>query len=129
MVQLAILSGKTAGSVLTARRFPFSIGRATDSNLQLQEDGVWDRHAVLALESNKGFSIRAEENAYLAVNGQPGASFPLRNGDVIELGGVRAQFWIAPARLRSLTLSETALWAVLAGVTLGQVALVYWLLR
>ena len=47
MVQLRILSGKMAGVDITARHFPFRIGRSAAAELQLQEDGVWERHLEL----------------------------------------------------------------------------------
>ena len=42
MVQLDILSGRKAGTSIVARRFPFHIGRASDSSLSLDDGGVWD---------------------------------------------------------------------------------------
>ena len=40
MIQLNVLSGKTAGSQTVARRFPFRIGRAAQNDLLLDDDGV-----------------------------------------------------------------------------------------
>ena len=40
MLQLSILSGKTAGTEWVARRFPVRIGRAPDSDLKLEDAGI-----------------------------------------------------------------------------------------
>ena len=44
MIQFSILSGKKAGTSWVARRFPVRIGRAAVSDLQIEEEGVWDQH-------------------------------------------------------------------------------------
>jgi hypothetical protein len=53
----------------------------------------------------------------------------LRNGDTITTGSVKIQFWLAAARQGSLRLRENFVWALLGLVTLGQFALLYWLVR
>src|SRR6478672_4967560 len=89
MVQLTVLSGKTAGAVLVARRFPFHIGRATEDNLRLEEAGVWDGHLQLGLKMPEGFLITVHERALAVANGEPFKQRILRNGDVIEIGSTR----------------------------------------
>ena len=49
MIQLAILSGKTAGTRWATRRFPVRVGRSPDCDLQLEEHGVWDEHFEISL--------------------------------------------------------------------------------
>ena len=39
------------------------------------------------------------------------------------------QFWLAAARQRGLRSRELFVWALIAAVTAGQIALIYWLLR
>jgi pSer/pThr/pTyr-binding forkhead associated (FHA) protein len=129
MVQLNILSGKTAGSVFTARRFPFSIGRAAGVDLRLEEDGVWDRHAQLRLDNRQGFVIEAQTEALLSVNGEPCPGAVLRNGDTLELGSAKARFWLTPVPQRRLAPKEALVWFTIAAVSLGQVALIYWMVR
>lgn len=129
MVQLNILSGKTAGTSWVARRFPVRIGRAVDSELQLQEAGVWDQHLLLESDPAQGFLLKAQPQALARVNGQPLERALLRNGDIIELGSVRMQFWLAQARQRRLRLGEAISWMAILLVTLAQIALLYWLLK
>jgi len=129
MIQLNILSGKKAGTQTVARHFPFRIGRAAGSNLQLDDDGVWNQHLVLEFQKQEGFKLATAPNALATVNNEPVQSKILRNGDTITIGSVKIQFWLATARQRGLRLREGFVWALLVSVTLGQFALIYWLIR
>jgi pSer/pThr/pTyr-binding forkhead associated (FHA) protein len=129
MVQLKVLSGKKAGTVWMARRFPVRIGRSADADLQLEEDGVWDQHLQLDLNLGEGFVLRAQPNALASVNGQAVHQSLLRNGDAIDIGSIRMQFWLGETRQAGLRFREGLTWAGIAAVTLGQVGLIYWLLR
>jgi predicted component of type VI protein secretion system len=129
MVQLKVLSGKKAGTVWMARRFPVRIGRSADADLQLQEEGVWDQHLQLNFTLGEGFVLRAQPNALTAVNGQAVHQSLLRNGDAIDIGSIRMQFWLGETRQVGLRFREGLIWAGIAAVTLGQVGLIYWLLR
>jgi pSer/pThr/pTyr-binding forkhead associated (FHA) protein len=128
MVQFKILSGKKAGSSSDVRHFPARIGRSANSDLQLEEPGVWDEHLKISLESAEGFVVETHASALAGINGQPIQRAPLRNGDVIEIGSVKLQFWLSEARQRGQTLREAFVWSVISLVCLGQIALVYWLL-
>lgn len=128
MVQLRILSGKKAGAVWSARRFPVRIGRAAATDLQLEEDGIWDQHLILTFEPQNGVSACTQGQALARVNGEPVAQTPLRNGDLIELGPVKLQFWLSDTRQGSLRLREALSWTGIAAITLAQLALI-WLLR
>lgn len=128
MVRLRILSGKSPGAEWTARRYPITIGRSRKSDLCLEENGVWDDHLKLELRG-QGFSLATAPNALASVNGQPVQSTILRNGDVIEIGSVKLQFWLAESRQRGLRLREGLTWIAIAAICLGQIGLIYWLLR
>jgi pSer/pThr/pTyr-binding forkhead associated (FHA) protein len=129
MIQLNVLSGKKAGAQLAARRFPFRIGRAPGNELQLDDDGIWDQHLILEFDRQQGFTLAIAPDALAAVNGEPVQTAVLRSGDIITVGSARLQFWMAAARQRSLRLREAFVWTLLAAVTAGQFALIYWLLR
>ena len=129
MVQLKVLSGKKAGTVWVARRFPVRIGRAAAADLQLEESGVWDQHLKLDLSPEEGIVMSAQPNALATVNGQPAHRVVLRNGDAIDVGSLRMQFWLSEARQAGLSFREGLTWAGIAVVSLGQVGLVYWLLH
>lgn len=129
MVQLHILSGKMAGDVKIVRRFPFSIGRVAESNLCLEDAGVWDKHLTLGFQKKEGFILETAPEAIATVNGESQKSTRLRNGDIISFGSAKIQFWLAPPRLRGLRVREMFIWALLAAVTASQIALIYWLVR
>ena len=128
MIQLNVLSGRKAGSQTVVRRFPFRVGRAAGNDLELDDDGVWDEHLTLEFQRSGGYALSAAPDALAAVNNQPVQSARLRNGDIVSLGSVKIQFWLAAARQRSLRLPEFSVWTLLLLVTLSQIALVYWLL-
>lgn len=128
MVQIKILSGNKAGFSWDARHFPVRIGRSAKSHLQLEEAGVWDDHLKLSQNHADGFVLETHTNALASINGQPVQRAVLRNGDTIEVGSVKLQFWLSEPRQRGQALREAFVWALITGVCLGQVALVYWLL-
>jgi pSer/pThr/pTyr-binding forkhead associated (FHA) protein len=129
MIELHILAGKKAGSQSVVRRFPFCIGRASGSDLQLNDDGTWDEHLTLEFHRQEGFTLAAAPDALVMVNNQPVQTALLRNGDVISFGSVKLQFWLAAARLRGLRLREGIVWALLVAVALSQFVLIYRLIR
>jgi hypothetical protein len=128
MVQLNILSGKKAGTESVARRFPFQVGRAAQNGLVLDDAGVWDRHFKIDLRPPDGAVISSAADALTTVNGDRIDQTVLRNGDVIEAGSVKLRFGLAPTQQGSLRLRETLTWIGLAGLCLGQVVLIYWLI-
>lgn len=129
MIQLHVLSGKMAGCRVAASRFPFRIGRALQNDLLLEDDGVWDQHVTLEFRKKEGFRLATAPEAIATVNTKPAADILLRNGDVVTLGSAKLQFWIAPARQRSLRLRENFVWALLLLVALSELFLIYVTLR
>jgi hypothetical protein len=53
----------------------------------------------------------------------------LRNGDSIDIGSLKLQFWLSDTRQFGLRFREGLTWAALGFISLGQVGLIYWLLR
>jgi hypothetical protein len=129
LIQLQILSGKQAGVFWNARRFPVRVGRAPGSDLQLEEDGVWDEHFELTLVRTEGFTLSAHPGALVAVNQAPVQTVRLRNGDLITAGSAQMCFRLGETRLRGLRLREWFVWTLIVGICLGQIALIYWLLQ
>jgi pSer/pThr/pTyr-binding forkhead associated (FHA) protein len=129
MIQVRILSGKQAGTVTAARRFPFQAGRAPGSDLVLDEAGVWDRHFAIRLDPAQGFLLARQSDALVTVNGMPAQETLLHNGDSIEIGATRLQFWLGDTRQRGYRLREWLLWTGIAALNLVQIALIYRLLR
>ena len=129
MVQIQVVSGRKAGGSWVARRFPIRIGRSAASDLQLEEGGVWDQHIQLQCDPGRGVILQTQPQALTTVNGQPVQEAVLRNGDTIELGSAKLRFGLSATRQRGLRFREGLTWASIAAVSMGQVALVYLLLR
>ena len=129
MVQLKILSGKKAGVSWMARRFPARIGRSPSADFQLEENGVWDEHLQLDCQPGEGFSLSVAPRALATVNGQSISQTLLRNGDVSEMGSLKMQFWLSATRQPALALREWLTWTAIGLICLGQIGLIYWLVR
>ncbi len=123
MVQLKVLTGRKAGDSLLARRFPVRIGRSKTSDLQLQEPGVWDEHLAIEIDPTEGFVLQPHADASTTVNSQLAGRAKLRNGDIIEFGSQKLQFWLSEARQRGLRFWEWLVWITLAFICAGQIAL------
>jgi hypothetical protein len=128
MVQLQVLSGNNAGTSTLARRFPFVVGRNSTADLCLEQEGIWDRHLELHLQFPEGFLLKAHPHALTNVNGQTVQQAFLRNGDLIEVGSLKIQFWLSETRQRGLRTREFLTWFALAALCVGQIALIYGLL-
>jgi len=128
MLQLQILSGRSAGVFWDARRFPVRIGRASGNDLQLEDDGVWDEHFQVALSPAEGFVLSVHSGALVTVNQTPASTTRLRNGDLITAGSVQLCFRLSETRQRALRLREWFVWTLVVGVLLGEAALIGWLL-
>lgn len=125
MIQLNVLSGRMAGKPWVARHLPVRIGRAATCDLRLEEDGVWDQHAELQLTREDGFLLSVQAQTVLTVNHQPTQTARLRNGDLIQIGSVRLQFWLAPTRQRGLRLREGFVWVLVAAISILEAAVAY----
>ena len=90
---------------------------------------MWDDHFELSLNPVEGFIAEVLSHALLLHNGEQTERAVLKNGDLIEIGGAKLRFWLTEAPQRNLTLREGFFWTVLILVTLGQVALIYWLMQ
>lgn len=127
MIELRILTGTQAGGHWSARRFPVRIGRNPDSDLVLQDPGVWDQHAEIGYDAASGFHMVPLSEGAVIVNHQPVESAVLKNGDTLTLGGAVIQFWMAPAQQRQFRFVELLLWLGLLGLFVVQVFLICWL--
>jgi pSer/pThr/pTyr-binding forkhead associated (FHA) protein len=128
VVQLQLLSGQRSGAVFHFSHFPIRAGRGSDLELPLDEPGVWRRHFLIDWRA-KGLVLEVEPQALLSIQDAPVQSALLRNGDIITVGALKIRFSLSPVRQSSLALREWLTWMALAALCLGQVALVYWLIR
>lgn len=129
MLQLEILSGSKAGLLWDARHFPARLGRSPESELQLEDDGVWAEHFTLTSDATAGFSLIATAGTAVMVNQTPVQEARLKNGDIITIGAVKIAFRLAATKQRGLLIRESLVWALIAAISFGQLALIGWLLR
>jgi pSer/pThr/pTyr-binding forkhead associated (FHA) protein len=129
MVQFQIISGKQAGLLWEARRFPVRVGRGADMDLRLEEDGVWENHFQLDLDAQTGFHLIATPGVILSVNQTPVQSVRLRNSDIITAGAVQLSFRLSPTRQPRLRLQEWFVWGLVVVVTVAQFLLIFSVLR
>ena len=128
MFQLKILSGKQAGGVWSACRFPVRVGRSSAADFSLQDDGIWSEHFEITLSDSKEFILVAKSGGLLCVNGAPSKKIALRNGDVIEAGSTKLQFWLGEVGQAGFRWRERLIWALVAAVCLIQISVIYLLL-
>ena len=129
MIQLKVLSGSTAGTEMVARRFPFSVGRNPSCDLQIADPGVWDEHFQIDLTLPDGFHLVAKANTVVVIDGKPIQKVILRNGEIIEIGTTKILFGFSATKQKGLAVREWLTWTALVALCLGQIALIYRLLR
>jgi len=127
MVKFRFLSGKMAGHSIEASHFPFTLGRSAKMDFRMEEPGVWDEHAELRLEANDTFALTLKAGAKGSLNGQPVEKAILRNGDTLELGGAKLQFYLAETQLKDWSWPERLLWSFVGFVVVSQILLFYWI--
>jgi hypothetical protein len=128
MVLLQILSGRRAGAIFEGPRLPITVGRSEQSDLFLDDPGVWPCHCKI-LWLREGLVLEVEPDALASVNGVPLPRALLRNGDMITLGGVTLRFNFSPIQQSGAALRTWLTWIALGALGLGQVALIYRLNR
>lgn len=113
-----------AGRDVPTGRFPFHIGRRSESDFSTEDAGLWEKHAVIELDPETGFLVKASSEASVLVNGSPIRSAHLRNGDHVCLGVLEFTCWLSPPRQRPLLVGEGVTWAIIVAVLVGQIALI-----
>jgi predicted component of type VI protein secretion system len=128
MVDLQILSGRGAGTRFCGDHFPIRVGRGEDLDFSLNEPGVWPRHFQIIWQP-EGLILEAEPDALVSVNDTAVRQAALHNGDIITIGSLRIRFGLSSVRQSQMATGEWLTWIGLGSLCLGQVALVYLLLR
>ena len=124
MIEFEIIEGSSRNSTVALHRFPATIGRSSTTDLCLEAAGVWDRHLEINLDPKQGFLLRTCDGALTSINGQHCPAMRLRNGDLIEIGGVKLRFWLRAATQRGFRAREVATWLALGLLVAGQIALI-----
>jgi hypothetical protein len=122
MLLLRVTDSRGGVTQHIAEAFPYRIGRSPQAHLRLQEPGVFDHHASIVPAEHARFSIQTEGESLLLRNGEPVRSAQLAPGDEFSIGSARILVSLAPARRKRLAAAEAALWLLLGGVMVSQVA-------
>jgi pSer/pThr/pTyr-binding forkhead associated (FHA) protein len=120
MLLLRVTDSRGAVTPHIAESFPYTVGRSPQADLRLQEPGIFENHATILPAGDGRFLIQAEGESLLLRNGEPVRSAPLAAGDELLIGSLRVVVSLAPARQKSLGLSEAAAWVLLAAVVAGE---------
>ena len=126
MVELQIVSGKKAGTRWSARHFPFTVGRSSKADFQIEEPGVWDQHFKVSVDGPNCILNSCDEGL-VTVNGVQSGSATLKSGDLIEIGAVKIRFGLTEAPQKTLATRELLTWAALGILCLAQIFIIYWL--
>ena len=126
MVELVVLTGPQSGSQLAVPRLPARVGRSREADVQLSGPGVWDRHFDLVATPEGRVAIRTLGEARVVIDSVSVAEQTLRNGELLEVGGIQVRFLMVESRQRPLTARETFVWSLAAIVVCLQGYLVWW---
>ena len=126
--QLHITAGKLAGHYYPANTFPLVIGRGENCDLQMTDPGIWNRHLEIDIDIEYRLLIRCNPESTAMINGEPlTENQPLRNGDHIEIGTGKLQFWLGNVQQKNLHAHDTIMWILLGTLTLAEIILILWL--
>ena len=129
MLQIEILSGKKAGQVIPVRRFPFQVGRSTESDLTLIDWGVWKRHFAIH-QNQEGFVLVPEKRATVFLNGKKvEGEVRLRPGDEIGIGTVKLCVGFSPVQQQDRKGLEIFVWGLVVLIGMGELLLMFLLPR
>lgn len=124
MLQFKAVAGSRDVTTWEVDSFPVNIGRTAACEVRLEAAGVWDRHAEVVFDVEEGFILNGHEGALTRVNGETIQQHRLRNGDVIEIGSVKLQCWLAEVKRRNQAWREKLVWIALAVLTALQLILI-----
>jgi len=129
MLQIEILSGKKAGQVVPVRRFPFQVGRSTESDLTLIDRGIWKKHFAIH-QNREGFVLVPEKSVTVFLNGKKvEGEIRLRPGDEIGIGTVKLRVGFTPVQQREQKGLEIFVWGLVALIGIGELFLMFFLPR
>lgn len=125
MVRLDVSSAGETPATHLLRQFPCVVGRGSDCGLRVAASGVWERHAEIDLKGDAGFAVRAVGDGVVVLNGVAVKDARIRNGDQIEMGGLKIRFWLAPVRARPHRGGDIVFWGLCALAVLGMLTLIF----
>jgi len=120
MLLLRVTDARGVVTQHLAQSFPYRIGRSAQADLRIEAPGVWEDHATILPGDSFKFLIRSEGESLLLRHGEAIRSAPLGTGDELFLGSARMVVSLAPARQRSLGVTEAMVWVLLAALAVAE---------
>ena len=105
---------------------PFSIGRQSSANLQLEGPGIWENHASLSLNDDGRPIILIREEASCLLNDEviQGAHI-LKPGDTLKIGEILLRFDLSACPQKSSFLQEGCVYLLTSAFIISQFVCVY----
>jgi len=126
MVELMVLTGPQTGVRLVVPSLPASVGRGREMGVQLTGSGVWDRHFDLLATPDGRVGVRVIGDARVVIDSVSVTERSLRNGEVLEVGGIQVRFLIDEVPQRSLAVREASVWLLALLILVLQIYLAWW---
>jgi hypothetical protein len=108
---------------------PFSIGRQSSADFQLEGTGIWENHASISLNADGRplVSIRKEASCLLNDEVIQGVHV-LKPGDILKIGEVSLRFDLSACPQKSSLLQEGCVYILTGAFIISQFVCVYMLL-
>lgn len=124
-LSLTVAQPGQSGRTIDVPELPFTIGRAAHAALRIEAPGVWDEHLTLQWDPGEGLIAVTGQGALASRNGEPFERQAIRVGDRLTLVAVTLHVGLAPIERRSLRAWEIAAWALIGGVILAEMFLIW----
>ncbi|MBT5927571.1 MAG: FHA domain-containing protein [Verrucomicrobia bacterium] len=105
---------------------PFSIGRETSADFQIEGSGIWERHAAIQLGDDGRYVVSIREEATCLLNGEViHESRALKPGDILKIGEISLRFDLSACAQKSLILQEALVYILTGTFIFSQFVCVY----
>lgn len=129
MIEITILSGPDSGRRLAVGSLPCRFGKSAGLAGSFRGPGVWDEHFEVVSGESGTPHVQVLGEARVCVDSQLVQNVRVRDGLVLEVGGIRLLLGIQPAQHGSLIWREVSLWGAFGLVLLIQVWAMWWVGR
>lgn len=110
MIVFQFVAGSLKGRELRVDRLPVSIGRDSDVDIRVGDDGVFGRHLRIFLDSDARLQLDSQPPAFALIDGAKVQSTCVRVGDCIGVGAAFFRIALDSPKQASLVVRESLLW-------------------
>lgn len=123
MVELELVRSDQDSKTFPVSKFPCVIGRGSRCDIRLNEPGIWVEHAEITLQPDNSFRIEKKGDGSLLLKGEAITQAEIHAGDIIDLGGVKLRFRLAPVHPGAQSVGDWLFWGSVALVVVAMVTL------